>query len=284
MFYWSFAECILERQVRKYLSLLLIGAITLSPSITSAKYGIYYATNATYAKRTAQNFDMMIIQPYNYHLYANYTGKKICYLTVGEFDGTATELTRLWLDGAKIGRNTAWNSFLMNMSSPLWQDYLLKEERKLKAMGCHGLFLDTIWQDGQEAGWIAITKKLRENWKEAYIMPNNAHNIKKDIVNYVDAYMFENFWDKTVKDNSQEAKWLLTQMQEYNTLKKVSGKWLLAISYGNPFISKIWGEKTKKLAIKYGFEEIYTNEDITTIHGYLDNTAGSLSKLPVLKQ
>lgn len=55
-------------------------------------------------------------------------------------------------------------------------------------------------------------------------MPNNAHNIKKDIVNYVDAYMFENFWDKTVKDNSQEAKWLLTQMQEYNTLKKVSGK------------------------------------------------------------
>lgn len=65
-------------------------------------------------------------------------------------------------------------------------------------------------------------KRLRENWEKAYIIPNNAHNIKNDIVNYVDAYMFENFWDKTVRNNSSDARWLLGQMQEYNTLRNIS--------------------------------------------------------------
>jgi len=106
----------------------------------------------------------------------------------------------------------------MDMSNPKRQDYLVKEELKLKNMWCNWLFLDTIWQDLQEEGWILITKKLRENWKDAYIIPNNAHNIKNEIKDYVDWYMFENFWDKTVKDNSEEAKWLLAKMQEYKNL------------------------------------------------------------------
>jgi hypothetical protein len=95
--------------------------------------------------------------------------------------------------------------------------------------------------------------------------------------------MFENFWDKTIKDNSTDAKWLLAQMQEYNTIKKNTGKKLLAINYGDPFVSKIWGEKTKALAIKYGFEEIYTNMNLTTIHGYVDTKTSTLVKLPILK-
>ena len=95
--------------------------------------------------------------------------------------------------------------------------------------------------------------------------------------------MFENFWDKTIKDNSTNAKWLLAQMQEYNTIKKNTGKRLLAINYGNPFVSKAWGEKTKNLAIKYGFEEIYTNMNLTTIYGYVATKTGTLTKFPVLK-
>lgn len=95
--------------------------------------------------------------------------------------------------------------------------------------------------------------------------------------------MFENFWDKTVKDNSTDAKWLLAQMQEYNTLKKNTGKRLLAINYGDPFVSKAWGERTKNLALKYGFEIVYSNLNLTTIYGYLNSKANTLSKLPALR-
>ncbi len=102
-------------------------------------------------------------------------------------------------------------------------------------------------------------------------------------MSYVDGYMFENFWDKTVKDGSGDAEWLLAQMQEYNTLKNTYGKRLFAINYGDPFVSKAWGTKTKNLATKYGFEIIYTNRNITTIYGFLKTNTGLVSKLPVLK-
>jgi len=39
----------------------------------------------------------------------------------------------------------------MNMSDLNWQNYLLSKSNELKQMGCHGMFLDTIWNDGQEA-------------------------------------------------------------------------------------------------------------------------------------
>lgn len=69
--------------------------VLLFPTFAYAEYGIYYGTNALYAKRTVQVFDLMIIQPYNISLYTGYAGKKICYLSVGEFSGTPGELDAL---------------------------------------------------------------------------------------------------------------------------------------------------------------------------------------------
>ena len=56
-----------------------------------AYYGIYYGTDQKMANAT-YGFNIMIIEPYNFNLYKNYTGKKICYISVGEFDGTSDEL------------------------------------------------------------------------------------------------------------------------------------------------------------------------------------------------
>lgn len=269
----------------KIISLILTWILIASPLITSAEYGIYYWTNASYAKKTIKTFDTIIIQPYNLNLYKNYTGKKICYLTVGEFDWTADELWNLWLSGAVVGFNSDWNSFIMNMSNLKRQDYLIKEELKLKNMWCNGLFLDTIWQDWQETGWIEIVKKIRENWKDAYIIPNNAHFIRNDILNYVNAFMFENFWDMNIKDNSEDAKWLLVQMQEYQNLTKWTNKKLYAISYGNPFVSKNkkWWEKIKNLSIKYWFEQIFTNLHLTNIYWYLNKKTNKINKVAWVK-
>jgi hypothetical protein len=69
----------------KLLSRILAWILALTPLITSAEYGIYYWTDNKYAPKTF-GLDTMIIQPYNFDLYKTYTGKKICYLSVGEFD------------------------------------------------------------------------------------------------------------------------------------------------------------------------------------------------------
>lgn len=258
---------------------ILILAVVF-PTFAYAEYGIYYGMSATYAKRTAQAFDRMIVEPYNISLYSMYTGKKICYLSVGEFAGTPTELDALRLTSAQVGYNSTWNTYIMDMGNTTWQKYLLASAQKIRSLGCNGLFLDTIWQDGQETGAIAIVRALRAQWPSAYIIPNNAHNIKTQIVASVDGYMFENFWEKTIKTGSADANWLTTQMQEYQTLNKKYNKRLFGIVYGDPFANQTWSNTTKNLALKYGFDMIYANTALSTIYGYLDRVVQTVKKLP----
>lgn len=268
----------------KCLSLILILSFVFVPYITNAEYWIYYWTSQKYANKTV-GFDTIIIQSYNINLYKNYTGKKICYLTVGEFDWTWEELWTLWLSWAVVWFNSDWNSYIMNMSNSNWQEYLIKEENKLKKKWCNWLFLDTIWQEWQQQGWIEIVKKMRENWKEAYIIPNNAHFIRYDILGYIDAFMFENFWETTTKDWSEDALWLEEQMVGYQKLIKWTNVRLIAISYWNPFLTrnKKWWNKVKNLSLKYWFEQIYTNKYLTSIYWYLDLNSKTIRKLPWIK-
>ena len=77
-----------------FCQVVLIVAI-LFPTFSYAEYSIYYGTTPSYAKRTALIFDLMIVQPYNIDLYTGYAGRKICYLSVGEFAGTTSELAVL---------------------------------------------------------------------------------------------------------------------------------------------------------------------------------------------
>jgi len=247
----------------------------LLPILTFADYWIYYGTNQSYATKTFSKFDIMIIQPYNFNLYKNYTGKKVCYLTVWEFDGTQEELETLWLSQAKIWVNTEWNSIIMNMSDINWQNYLLSKSNELNQMGCHGMFLDTIWNDGQEAGWIEIVKKLRNNWSNAIIIPNNPHNIKEAIIDYVDGAMFENFWDYGTLENSSDGLWYKNLAQQYKDLYTSKWKPVYALSYGNPYQNttlKKWGQKVVSLATNYNFQVVFSDYNLTKIFAYKKGT------------
>lgn len=166
----------------------------VSVSVANADYGIYYGTSASYAAKTFK-FSPVIVQSYNLALYAKYPGQKICYLSVGEFDGTSAELGSLGLSGAVVGFNADWNSHVMDMGSSAWVSYVLSEEAKLKSAGCSGVFLDTLWQSGQEDSAVALVAAIRSNWPSAFVIANNAHDFKYRVKDYVDGYMFENFWD-----------------------------------------------------------------------------------------
>ncbi len=238
--------------------------------ISSANYSIYYGANKNYAIKTFTSSDMMIIQPYNFNLYKNYTWKKVCYLSVWEFAGTASWITNLWLDEAVVWTNPNWNSIIMDMWNLKWQNYLVWEEIKLKNMWCNWLFLDTISNDSQKSGAIEIVKKMRANWKDSYIVPNNAHNIKNDINDLVDGYMFEDLWSFWTKVWSADAIWYEQLSSEY--AKLVAGwKKVYALSYNDPFVNtnKIkWWNQVLALANKYNFELVFWNSDLSKIFAY----------------
>lgn len=243
--------------------------IVMFMNITHGSYWIYYGANKTYAKSLYNKYDLIIMQDYNFNLFKTYTWKKICYLTVWEFDGTSNDLIGLNLTGAQIWENKEWNSIIMDMWNQNWIHYLLQKENNLKNIGCNWLFLDTIWQDGYEKQAIDLIKILKNNWKESYIVVNNWHNIKNEIVDYIDAYMFENYWNNGTIKGSTDWDWYINLSQEYATLWKTYGKKIFALIYWNPnqnIKTKKWGTVVKDLCNTYGFEFIFSNLNINKMY------------------
>ena len=96
-------------------------------------------------------------------------GQPFAYLSVGEFDGDRVQLAKLELDsGASSMRNQAWNSQVMDLTSPQWRNHLFERAKVLQAQGYAGLFLDTLdsFQLLPESEWpsqrTALASFLRE--------------------------------------------------------------------------------------------------------------------------
>ena len=164
----------------------------------------------------------------------------------------------------------------MDVANPLWQRYLLGQEAQRKALGCHGLFLDTIWQEGQEIAVTNTIANFRKNWGNGYFIANNAHLIKTLIRDSVDGFLFEDFFTKG--STADHRLWYTKQMQEYQSIQKQYGKSLYAISYGNPFISPKWGNEVLKNALDYRFEVIFADANLTNIYGHVDFSAKKIVK------
>ncbi|MFB0965102.1 MAG: hypothetical protein QMC36_05455, partial [Patescibacteria group bacterium] len=141
-----------------------------------------------------------------------------------------------------------------------------------------GVFLDTLWQSGQEDSAVALVAAVRSNWPSAFVAVNNAHDFKYRVKDMVDAYMFENFWDSGTKASSMDGQWYLAQFAEYAELKKAYGKKLYALSYGNPFVQTAWAKIVKSYANAYGFDLLFANSNLTTVTGYLDSKTNSILK------
>lgn len=250
----------IKKKIQYLLSIILIFWLF---SKTFADYWIYYWTDQKYASKIMWNYDVIIIQPYNFNLFKDYKWKKICYLTVWEFDWTKEELNSLWLSWAIVWYNSEWDSFIMNISDISWQSYLIKKENSLKAMWCNWIFLDTIWQDWQETWAISIIKKLKNNWKSWYFVANNAHYIKNQILSYIDAFMFEWFYKDSIKIWSNDDKWLKKISSEYATIHKSTGKPIYALSYAKNNKNK---QQIKSKAKFYWFEIIFADYNLTKIY------------------
>lgn len=252
------------------ITIIMTGYVSAwSAKYSTSEMGIYYGTDAKVARKLF-NKKINIIQDYNFSLFRGYTGKKICYLSVWESTEDQAILSTLWLDALIIGKNADWWGYIMNMSDEKWQNYLVQKAQNLKNLWCNGLFIDTIWQSDQQSGWIEIIKKLRINWTNAFIIVNNAHEIKETIAENVNGYMFENFWQYWTTKWSTDGNWYVALFGEYLKLWQ-SWKTLYAISYSDPSTYKTkalktWWMELSSLAKLYHFSTIYASKDLDNIY------------------
>lgn len=177
--------------------------------------------------------------------YMKNRAKLIGYISVGEI-----QKHRKYFNDLKkfaIGRNITWDSFIADLRSKEYRDFLVNIVAKdIVNKGFDGFFLDTLdsyqlavsqkeWKDFQEAE-IELIKKLRELFPDKLIVLNRGFEIIDQVRTKVDGVAVESlFWglDKNKKYRAvseDERKYLLGQIEKI----KFYGIPVIAIDYVEP--------------------------------------------------
>ena len=130
--------------------LLSIGLFASIPALSSASeknIAIYYAPKPPV--ELLSKFERVIVEADNIStaelaLIAKEGASVFAYVSIGEVSST-----RKWYSKVKknwiLGKNIAWDSDVMDLNNPEWQDFLISEViEPLWGKGYRGLFLDTL--------------------------------------------------------------------------------------------------------------------------------------------
>ena len=132
--------------LKKFIVILLPYVMSVSnPAFSQTGKSICFYYNEVESTRELVNFDRVVIDP------TNVTDRQIAdlhaagitvysYITVGEYDESLPD----YLKEAKRTDNEEWKSSIMDVTSPLWHEYIIKCVEELKNRNFDGLFLDTL--------------------------------------------------------------------------------------------------------------------------------------------
>ncbi|WP_162144555.1 endo alpha-1,4 polygalactosaminidase [Ectobacillus panaciterrae] len=162
-------------------------------------------------------------------------------------------------DGEKV-HFAQWDSYLMDIASPHYQQILMSEiEKNIAAKGFDGIFLDTVGDiDNEHSGTVLQTQRegmkmflkgIKETYPGMALIQNwGFETLKTTTAPYVNAIMWEDFNYSTVAKDQ----WSLDRIQDLQTLHSQYNIEVLTVSCA---------EKTKstQLAQKYGFIHYHTN-------------------------
>ncbi|MFQ5600709.1 MAG: endo alpha-1,4 polygalactosaminidase [Candidatus Krumholzibacteriia bacterium] len=127
------------------------------------------------------------------------------YLSVGEVGPHHPD--RDSLRRFKVTENTAWGSWVMDLSDPAWRRHLIHERLpEIRARGFRGLFLDTM--DAVDAlaahdpervrayrdGLVELVEALRAAWPEARIIANRGFAVLDRILADIDGVLIESLF------------------------------------------------------------------------------------------
>ena len=126
------------------IALLYIMAV-FNPAFSQTGKSICFYYNEVESVRELLNFDRVVLDP------SNVTDRQIAelhsagitvysYISVGEYDESLPD----YLKDAKRTDNEEWKSSIMDVTSPLWHEHILKRVEELRKRNFDGLFLDTL--------------------------------------------------------------------------------------------------------------------------------------------
>jgi len=247
--------------------LLSIGLFISIPALTSASeknIAVYYASKPPV--ELLSKFERVIVEadnikPTELALIRKEGANVFAYVSIGEVSPTRTWYSKIQKDWI-LGKNVAWDSDVMDLNNPEWQDFLLNEViTPLWDEGYRGLFLDTLdsfklfaltskKQEVQATALHEFLTKVKNKYPEMKFIANRGFEIISHIADQLDAVAAESLyasWDnghKVYKETPEsDQKWLLGQL---NNIKDTYNLDVIIIDYVPPSQR----EKANKVAKK----------------------------------
>ncbi|WP_345991077.1 endo alpha-1,4 polygalactosaminidase [Sulfurimonas sp. HSL-1716] len=208
---------------------------------------LYYGENISYPMVGVH--DYIIVQPDNINTYSHgfsvYKDKMYAYVSIGEIDKDAKEYAQAeksWM----LADNKAWNSKVMDIKDPNYQEFLFDKVIKPEAArGFENFFFDTLdsyrlavktekEDKAYENALVSFINKFHERYPKAKLIINRGFNIIDKVHNSIQAVLFESYYrgieNKNLgyaKVSDAERKWLDKQIKKV----KSYGLDVIAVDY-----------------------------------------------------
>jgi uncharacterized protein (TIGR01370 family) len=254
-----------KRYIAKFLSIGLLVSLPALATANGKNIAIYYADKPPV--ELLSKFERVIVEadnikPDELAEISKQGSNVFAYASIGEVSST-----RSWYSKVKkewmLGKNVAWDSDVMDLSNPEWQEFLLSEViNPLWAKGYRGLFLDTLdsfklfaltaeKQAIQTAALKSFLSKVKQRYPEIKLIANRGFEIIPHIAKQLDAVAAESLyasWDnvhkKYTSTSEKDQQWLLSQ------LKSIKSKYnldIIIIDYVPPKQRQYAHEISKKI-------------------------------------
>ncbi|MBX2838481.1 MAG: endo alpha-1,4 polygalactosaminidase [Gammaproteobacteria bacterium] len=237
-------------------------------------------------------FDRLVLEPDNIEPKEIEALKRsgtelFAYLSVGEVGPTRSygaQIDPAWI----MGKNPAWNSWVMDLSVQGWVEFLLEQVDRLSSQGYDGLFLDTLdsyqlhattaqARELQQRGLVAFVSQVKKRHSHIQLIANRGFEVLPKIGNHLDALAAESLYSSWNNETSSyrpvsnnDRRWLLDTL---NAAKNTYGFDVIAIDYVDP------GHKSQSVSVarkiaEHGFIPWVSNPALDAVG------VGSLEVMP----
>ncbi len=174
-----------------------------SPLIENMKiknFAVYYGSNVNYSViNYLNNFSIVILQPdaFSSNNLSQIKSIKIAYIDLGEFDGSIFPNVTINVSEITIGYDSVWNQTIVNVSSSLWNNYILTLVNKSIREGFNGVMfddLDVVEQYPWEyKSFVDIISNVSLAFPKAIIGVNRGFMLFPSISKFVNFVLYEDF-------------------------------------------------------------------------------------------
>jgi len=172
-----------------------------SNSLSNIKnFAVYYGYNINETVLNYLNeFNMVIVQPdaFSVSNLSALNSIKIAYIDLGEYDSSNLGNFTINNSAIAIGYDSQWNQTIVNVSSNLWNEYILNMVNQSLKLGFNGVLFDDLdvveqypWEYNS---FVDIISNVSHAFPNAIIGVNRGFELLKSITKYVNFVLYEDF-------------------------------------------------------------------------------------------